>query len=101
VLAETIRDAREQIMGGARMSETIRDAPYFPPALAYMIGVGEESGQLEDLLETVSDAYDDELRVAAEQFTSLLEPVMIILIAGGVFFVAMALLMPLMQMNQL
>lgn len=99
VLAETIRDAREDIMGGSRMARPFRESELFPTTLSYMINVGEESGQLPKLLRTISSAYDDELEVATEQMTSLIEPILIICIAGGVFFVALAILMPLMNMG--
>lgn len=101
VMARTIHDIREEIMGGSNLSDPLRDAPFFPSTLSYMIGIGEESGEVEKLLRQISDAYDEEIELAAEQFTSLLQPILIILIAFGVGFVAFAIILPLLQMSQM
>lgn len=101
VLVQTIRDVREEIMGGSNLSEPLRESSFFPSTLSYMIGVGEESGEIEPLLRQISESYDEEIELAAEQFTSLLQPVMIIIIAFGVGFIAFAVLLPLVEMTQI
>ncbi|MEP7121778.1 MAG: type II secretion system F family protein, partial [Byssovorax sp.] len=64
-----------------------------------MIAVGEKSGQLEAMLESVSDAYDTEVETRVQILTSLLEPMMIVIMGGAVGFIAVAILMPLIQMS--
>ncbi len=64
-----------------------------------MIAVGERSGQLEQMLENVARAYDTQVETRVQALTSLLEPLMIVVMGGGVGFIAFAILMPLIQMN--
>jgi general secretion pathway protein F len=64
-----------------------------------MIAVGERSGQLETMLEEVAHAYDLEIDLKMGRLTTLLEPVMILLMGGSVAFVVFSILMPIMEMN--
>ena len=64
-----------------------------------MIAVGEKSGQLEAMLENVAKAYDTQVETRVQAMTSLLEPLMIVMMGGAVAFIAFAILMPLIQMN--
>ena len=64
-----------------------------------MIAVGEKSGQLEPMLENVARAYDTQVETRVQALTSLLEPLMIVVMGGAVGFIAFAILMPLIQMN--
>jgi general secretion pathway protein F len=66
-----------------------------------MIAIGERSGQLEDMLDNVSRAYEADVETKVAALTSLLEPLMIVALGGVVGFIVMAILMPLVQMNQL
>jgi general secretion pathway protein F len=65
-----------------------------------MIAVGEKTGQLETMLENVSRSYEADVEVRVATLTSLLEPIMIVMLGAAVGFIAMAILMPLIQMNQ-
>jgi general secretion pathway protein F len=66
-----------------------------------MIAVGERTGQLEEMLENVSRAYESDVETRVAALTSLLEPLLIVVLGGVVGFIAMAILMPLIQMNTL
>jgi general secretion pathway protein F len=65
----------------------------------HMIAVGERTGQLEQMLENVSQAYEADVDTRVMALTSLLEPAMIVLLGGVVGFIALSILMPLIQMN--
>jgi branched-chain amino acid transport system ATP-binding protein len=69
--------------------------------LGHMIAVGEKSGQLEQMLENVARAYDSQVETRVQAMTSLLEPLIIVFMGGGVGFIAFSILMPLIQMNDL
>ena len=69
--------------------------------VTHMIAVGEKSGQLENMLENVSKSYEQDVDTRVQALTSLLEPLVIIIMGGMVGFIAMAILMPLIQMNNL
>jgi general secretion pathway protein F len=97
VIGEAIGSIRE----GESIAEPLRRSGAFPPMVVHMIAVGERSGQLEQMLENVSRAYESDVETRVATLTSLLEPLMIVILGGVVGFIAMAILMPLIQMNQL
>lgn len=100
-LEEVVGDAIGSIRGGESIAEPLKRSKAFPPMVTHMIAVGEKSGQLESMLENVSRAYEADVETRVTALTSLLEPIMIVLLGGVVGFIAMAILMPLIQMNQL
>ncbi len=63
------------------MSKTIRDIEIFPPMVDSMIGIGEESGALDDILYKTADFYDEEAEASMEKMTTLLEPILIVFMA--------------------
>lgn len=97
VIAEAIGSIRE----GESIAEPLKRSGAFPPMVTHMIAVGERSGQLEQMLENVSRAYEADVETRVAALTSLLEPLMIVALGGAVGFITMAILMPLIQMNQL
>ena len=96
-----ISEAIGSIRGGESIAEPLKRARVFPPMVTHMIAVGEKTGQLEAMLENVSRAYEADVEMRVVALTSLLEPLMIVLLGGVVGFIAMAILMPLIQMNEL
>jgi type II secretory pathway component PulF len=66
-----------------------------------MIAIGENSGQLEHMLIKVSDAYDNQIETTVSVFTSILEPLLIVVMGGVVLFIVLAVLLPIFEMNQL
>jgi general secretion pathway protein F len=100
-LEAVIKTAVGSIREGESIAEPLRRSGYFPPMVTHMIAVGEKSGQLEQMLENVSRAYEAEVETKITMLTSLLEPLIIVVMGGMVAFIAMAIIMPLVQMNQL
>jgi general secretion pathway protein F len=100
-LESVISEAIGSIRGGESIAEPLKRARVFPPMVTHMIAVGEKTGQLEAMLENVSRAYEADVETRVVALTSLLEPLMIVLLGGVVGFIAMAILMPLIQMNEL
>ena len=100
-LESVISEAIGSIRGGESIAEPLKRARVFPPMVTHMIAVGEKTGQLEAMLENVSRAYEADVEIRVVALTSLLEPLMIVLLGGVVGFIAMAILMPLIQMNEL
>ncbi len=100
-LESVISEAIGSIRGGESIAEPLKRAKVFPPMVTHMIAVGEKTGQLEAMLENVSRAYEADVETRVVALTSLLEPLMIVLLGGVVGFIAMAILMPLIQMNEL
>ena len=99
-LEKVIETAAGSIREGESIAGPLKRSGDFPPIVTHMIAVGERSGQLEQMLENVSRAYDVQVESRVAALTSLLEPLMIVFMGGGVGFIAFAILMPLIQMNE-
>jgi general secretion pathway protein F len=100
-LEAVVADAIGSIREGESIAEPLRRSRAFPPMVTHMIAVGEKTGQLENMLENVARAYEADVETRVVALTSLLEPLIIVVLGAGVGFIAMAILMPLIQMNQL
>ena len=99
-LEKVIETAAGSIREGESIAGPLKRSGDFPPIVTHMIAVGERSGQLEQMLENVSRAYDAQVETRVQALTSLLEPLMIVVMGGGVGFIAFAILMPFIQMNE-
>jgi general secretion pathway protein F len=100
VLQNVVEDAKESIKEGESIAMPLKRSGEFPPIVTHMIAVGERSGQLEQMLENVAQAYDTEIDLKIARLTTLLEPVMILCMGGSVAFVVFSILSPIMEMNQ-
>ncbi len=98
-LSKVVEDAAGSIREGESIAGPLKRSGEFPPIVVHMIAVGEKSGQLEQMLENVARAYDAQVETRVQAMTSLLEPLIIIIMGGGVGFIAFSILMPLIQMN--
>jgi general secretion pathway protein F len=99
-LEKVIETAAGSIREGESIAGPLKRSGDFPPIVTHMIAVGERSGQLEAMLENVSRAYDSQVETRVAALTSLLEPLMIVMMGGSVGFIAFAILMPFIQMNE-
>lgn len=100
-LEAVVADAIGSIREGESISVPLKRSQEFPPMVTHMIAVGEKTGQLEAMLDNVSRAYEADVETRITALTSLLEPLLIVFLGGGVAFIVMSILMPLIQMNQL
>ncbi|WP_394848804.1 type II secretion system F family protein [Pendulispora brunnea] len=98
-LEKVVEEATGSIREGESIAAPLRRSREFPPIVTHMIAVGEKSGQLEQMLENVARAYDTQVDTRVQAMTSLLEPLIIVFMGGGVGFIAFSILMPLIQMN--
>lgn len=91
---------RERAQNGVMLSITLKEQKLFPIMVAHMVAVGEETGQIEDVLSKVADWYDMELDEQIKALTSIIEPVLIVFIGLAVGFVVGAIFIPLVQAMQ-
>ncbi len=98
-LEKVIEEATGSIREGESIAEPLRRSGQFPPIVTHMIAVGEKSGQLEQMLESVATSYDSQVETNVQALTSLLEPLMIVVMGAAVGFIAFSIMMPLIQMN--
>lgn len=101
VLEKVLTQARDDIREGAGIAAALKRSGEFPPLVTHMIAVGERSGQLEQMLTDLADAYDRETSAAITRATAVLEPVMIVLMGGSVGFIVFAIMTPILQLNQM
>lgn len=99
VLEKIVSEAIGSIREGQTIADPLRKSKRFPPIVTHMIAIGEKSGQLENMLENVAVAYDSAVETRVGVLTSLLEPLMIVIMGGAVAFIAFSILMPLIQMS--
>src|SRR5436190_112829 len=83
------------VKGGGTIAGPLGQAPIFPTMVTHMVGVGEETGALDEMLDKIADFYEDQVEASVKALTSILEPVMIILIGGIVGFIVVSMYMPL------
>ena len=100
-LMRVVEEARESVREGEGIAKPLRQAGRFPPIVTHMIAVGERTGQLEEMLVHVADTYDQQIEVRVGAMTSILEPVLIVVMGVVVGGIAFAILMPLLQLNEM
>jgi general secretion pathway protein F len=99
VLGRAIDSARESITEGATLAGPLRASGEFPPLVIHMVDVGERSGQLEAMLDKVSEIYEEQVETRVTRLTALLEPALILLMVGLVLTIIFATLVPLLQIT--
>jgi general secretion pathway protein F len=101
LIVNVLDDVQRKIAEGADIATPMKQSKVFPPVVGYMIAVGEETGRLEELLKRVSQAYDEEIEIAAARLTSLLEPIMIVAMAVIVGFIVLSILLPILELGNI
>ena len=90
--------ARQKISEGRNMAEPLAEANVFPPMVVQMVGVGEQTGALDAMLNKIADFYEDEVDVAVAALTSLIEPIMMVGIGSVVGTVLIAMYLPIFSL---
>jgi general secretion pathway protein F len=98
-LTQVINNIHARIIEGADIATPIRKSKVFPPMVGYMVSVGEQSGQLEEILDRIAESYEEELDLTIQRLTSMIEPIIIILLAVVVGFIIAAVLLPLLDFS--
>ncbi len=101
VLSQAIENARNSIREGQSIAPPLRKSGLFPPLVLHMVAVGEKSGELEEMLSRAADAYDNEVEASVAAMTSILEPVMILIMGAIVLFIVLAILLPIFALNDI
>ena len=100
-LAQVIDESREAIKEGESIAAPLKRSGEFPPLVYHMVAIGERTGQLEEMLTNVANAYDAQVETKIGALTSLLEPFMIVGMGVVVAFIVFSILMPILQINPL
>lgn len=100
VITEAMKGLAESVRSGQSMSGPLAEYDVFPPMVAQMVEVGEESGQISAMLDKIADFYDREVDSAAEALTAAIEPIMVVLMGGIVGGMVVCLYLPMFSIYQ-
>jgi type IV pilus assembly protein PilC len=98
VVKNAVMKTRSSISSGQTIAGPLRESAVFPPMVVQMISVGEETGALDEMLSKVADFYDEEVDAAVDAMTSIIEPVMIVLMGGVVGGMLVAMYLPIFKL---
>jgi type IV pilus assembly protein PilC len=101
VIGKAITDVQASVREGESIAKPLANHPVFPPMVIQMISVGEETGQVDTMLEKVASFYEQEVEAAVDALTSLIEPLLIAVIGGAVGAAVVALYMPMFNIINL
>ncbi len=96
---QALQEAAVQIQRGVALSQPLKKSGLFPPLIVHMIGIGEETGNLEEMLNNCAKYYDEEVELATQQIMALLEPMIIVVMAAIVCVILAAIYGPVISMN--
>jgi len=97
VVEKAMEDVLTSVKQGGTISGPLKQADVFPTMVGHMVGVGEETGALDTMLSKIADFYEDQVEAAVKSLTSILEPVMIVVVGGIVGFIVISMYMPLFK----
>lgn len=100
VIENDLREAANEVRNGKPLSEPLSKSPYFPAIVAQMLTVGEETGQLDTILVKVADFYEEEVDTVIDSLSSIIEPVMIVIMGGMVGLIAASVMGPITSLSQ-
>ena len=96
--AQFLHRVKEQVEGGQDVAGSLGRTGIFPPLLVQMVAIGEASGSLDEVLDKVSDYYDQDIDYAIKRLSTMLEPILLCVLAGFVLFMALAVFLPMWDM---
>jgi type IV pilus assembly protein PilC len=99
-LERTMAEVQESVKRGGSIADPLKRSPVFPTMVGHMVGVGEETGNLDGMLTKIADFYEDEVNATIKALTSILEPVMIVVVGGIVGFIIVSLYMPMFKVYE-
>lgn len=101
MIEKAINNSRDSIKEGGRISDPLKKANIFPPMVIQMISVGEETGGLDNMLNKIADFYDQEVDTAVKGLTSMIEPIIIIVLGVVVGTIVIAMFMPMFGLGEM
>jgi type IV pilus assembly protein PilC len=97
VVEKAMADVIESVKRGGTIADPLKASSVFPGMVSHMVGVGEETGSLDSMLSKIADFYEDQVAAAVKALTSILEPVMLVVVGGIVGFIVISMYMPLFK----
>lgn len=100
VIEAELKDAAKQVKNGKQLSEPLSASPHFPPIVSQMLAVGEETGQIDTILLKVAEFYEEEVETMIDGLTSIIEPIMIVVIGSVVGMIAASVMGPIASLSK-
>jgi len=100
VIAEAVRGSRDNVRQGETLAEPLAESGVFPPMVTRMIAIGEKSGALEELLEKISEFYEQQVEAAVDGLTSMIEPLLIVVMGVMVGGVVLSIFLPILKIQE-
>ncbi|MBI5968787.1 MAG: type II secretion system F family protein [Deltaproteobacteria bacterium] len=100
-ISRAIGRIHDRLKEGKGISKSLQETDVFPPLAVHMIGVGEETGRLDEMLTKVAEAYEESVQNALKRFVSLLEPLIILVMGGIVGFIVISMLLAIFSINEI
>jgi type IV pilus assembly protein PilC len=97
VVEKAMAEVIESVKRGGTIAEPLRHASVFPGMVAQMVAVGEETGALDSMLSKIADFYEDQVAAAVKALTSILEPIMLVVVGAIVGFIVVSMYLPLFK----
>ena len=94
-------DARQEVEQGNQLSPSLEGKPYMPVLMIRMLAAGEKAGKVEDMLNSVADAYDEEVEMLLATLTSLMEPFLMVFLGVVIGTIVAAMFLPIFNMGSL
>ncbi len=101
VMARVLDTVHDRIVEGTDIATPIKKSGVFPPVVGYMIAIGEQTGQLEELLDRTAETYDEEVEIQTQKLTSMLEPILIVCMAAVVGFIVVSVMQPILKISNI
>jgi type IV pilus assembly protein PilC len=101
VIEEALVGVRESVRAGETIAKPLARVPVFPAMVTHMISIGEETGALDAMLNKIADFYEDEVDTSIKSLTSIIEPIMMLLVGGLVGLVVISMYLPMFSMMNL
>ncbi len=100
VVEQAMEDVYASVKGGGTLAGPIQKNPIFPPMVGHMMAVGEETGQLQQMMSKVADFYEAEVDAKVKALTALIEPIMIVFVGGMVGFIVISMYLPMFSIYE-
>jgi type IV pilus assembly protein PilC len=97
VVARVLRQSRDALESGYRLTEPMKKHWIFPPLVTHMIAIGEETGSMDEMLAKVAEFYEKEVEAATDRLKSLIEPIMIVILASIVGTIVISIIVPMFE----
>lgn len=100
-ISRSISHVHDRLREGKGISKSLEETTVFPPLAIHMIGVGEETGRLDEMLIKVAESYEEYVRIAVKRFVSLLEPMILLIMGGVVGFIVLSILLAITSITEM